>query len=111
MKKVQLLMALLALTFTLGSCKKCADCACSSSIEFEWGSAWAESDKENIETTVTDEYNADYPDESVELCEKRGDFDDAVDTYEKKSVNDSLSTGSGDFTYGYQYNRLCTCSE
>lgn len=109
--KYALYFAVIASALTLASCKKCVDCSCTSTIEYDFNGYTAE-EEESIETQTNAAYENDYPDESEEVCDTRGKkFDAAVEDYEDKSDVDSFETGAGSKTYSYEWVRTCTCEE
>jgi hypothetical protein len=99
--------AIAAFAFTLTSCQKCTDCACVGNNTFEFADGMPQADQDFI----TDVYTQDYQDNSQELCEKRGDFDDAVSSYEASSLSfeESQTYQGNDWSLKASYD--CTCEE
>ena len=95
----------------LQSCKKCADCKCEGATEFTFSDSISTANKDLVQTTYNTDFDKNYPEDSQELCEKRGDYDDAVAAYTEKSNSYEENQKIGGFPWSLKATYDCTCTE
>lgn len=111
MKNALFLAALVVAATGLTSCEKCTDCTCTGNISFEFDSSIPEETQQSLRETYTTAYEGNYPDESIEICEKRKDFKDEVKAYENKTETYEEHQTSGGAEYHVTYVYTCTCED
>jgi len=98
-----------ALGFT--SCQKCTDCSCTGTTEFTFSDSISTADQESIQMIYQTDFDNIYPDESVEVCEKRGDFDATIVNYEAQSVTYEENQKKNGFPWSLIATYECVCVE
>lgn len=106
---ILLVAAISAIGFS--SCEKCADCSCIGGTDFTFSPSISEADQANIETIYQTEFDKNYPDESVEVCDKRGDFDATVAAYEAQSTTYEENQKKNGFPWSLVATYDCACQE